>query len=103
MRTSANILALLSAAAVLAGVAAPSAAEEAAAPAAAAVATPPAPAGERPDRGMKMDAVEARYGAPATRYPAVGQPPITRWDYPGFVVFFEGDLVLHAVMVTGAG
>jgi hypothetical protein len=100
MRPSAKILALLSTAALLAGVAAPSSAEEVTVPAATAQ---PAPAGERPERGMKMDAVEARYGAPATRYPAVGQPPITRWDYPGFVVFFEGDLVLHAVMVTAAG
>jgi hypothetical protein len=62
----------------------------------AAESTTPA-AAERPTRGMRMSQVEARYGAPATRHSAVGSPPITRWDYPGFVVFFEQDFVVHAV------
>jgi hypothetical protein len=31
----------------------------------------------------------------------VGAPPITRWDYPNFSVFFEGDRVIHAVVTTG--
>jgi len=97
MRSSSKLLALLCAAAALAGTASPSLAADAAPGAA-----PATTSSDRPERGMKMGAVEARYGAPATRYPAVGQPPITRWDYPGFVVFFENDLVLHAV-VTGAG
>jgi hypothetical protein len=26
-----------------------------------------------------------------------GQPPITRWDYAGFAVFFEHDRVIDAV------
>ena len=52
---------------------------------------------ERPARGQSMRAVEARFGAPATRHAAVGTPPITRWDYPGFTVFFEHDHVVHAV------
>jgi hypothetical protein len=56
--------------------------------------------GERPARGMRMSNVEARFGAPQNRHPAVGEPPITRWDYPGFAVFFEHDRVIHAV-VTG--
>jgi hypothetical protein len=93
MRSTAKLLALVSAAAILVGAALPSFAEDA----------PPAAAGDRPENGMKMNAVESRYGAPATRYPAVGQPPITRWDYPGFVVYFENDLVLHAVLVTSSG
>ncbi len=54
-----------------------------------------------PARGASMSAVEARFGAPATRHAAVGQPPITRWDYPGFSVFFEHDKVIHAVRVRG--
>jgi hypothetical protein len=57
----------------------------------------------RPERGARMSAIEARYGAPAERYPAVGRPPITRWDYPGFVVFFEYDRVIHAVLVNPTG
>jgi hypothetical protein len=52
---------------------------------------------ERPARGMTMRAVEERFGAPANRHAAVGQPPITRWDYQGFSVFFEHDRVIHAV------
>jgi hypothetical protein len=48
-----------------------------------------------------MDQVEARYGAPVTRHPTVGTPPITRWDYPSFSVFFEHDRVIHSVAVGG--
>ena len=56
-----------------------------------------ASAGERPARGMSMDKVAAKWGAPATKDAAVGQPPITRWEYQDFVVFFEYDHVIHAV------
>jgi hypothetical protein len=52
---------------------------------------------EAPARGMSMAQVEARFGAPAERYAAVGQPPITRWVYPAFVVYFEYSHVVHAV------
>jgi hypothetical protein len=55
-----------------------------------------------PTRGMHMSQVEARFGAPATRHAAVGKPPITRWDYPGFSVFFEYDHVIHAVTARPA-
>jgi hypothetical protein len=30
----------------------------------------------------------------------VGKPPITRWDYPGFSVFFEGDRVIDTVATS---
>jgi hypothetical protein len=52
---------------------------------------------QRPARGQTKSRVEARFGAPQSRSAAVGQPPISRWDYPGFVVFFEYDHVVHAV------
>ena len=55
---------------------------------------------ELPARGMSMTAVEAKFGAPQTRHDAVGKPPITRWDYPAFAVFFERDRVLHAVALS---
>ncbi len=55
---------------------------------------------DRPVRGMSMDKVEATYGAPSRRIPAVGEPPITRWEYPGFVVYFEYNRVIHAVAVS---
>lgn len=54
-------------------------------------------ASERPKRGTSMASVEARFGPPATRTAAVGQPPITRWDYSTFTVYFEYDHVLHSV------
>ncbi len=52
----------------------------------------------RPNRGMTMKMVEAKFGAPQLRHPAVGKPAITRWDYPGFTVFFENEYVIHAVV-----
>lgn len=53
---------------------------------------------DHPSRGMTMEKVEAAYGAPASREAAVGQPPITRWEYPGYVVYFENNIVLHTVI-----
>jgi hypothetical protein len=58
---------------------------------------------DHPARGSTMSQVEARFGAPTTKHAAVGDPPITRWDYPQFSVFFEFDKVLHAVIVRPAG
>ena len=55
------------------------------------------PPGNRPDRGMSMERVEANFGAPRSRSAPVGDPPISRWEYPGFVVFFEYSKVIHAV------
>jgi hypothetical protein len=53
-----------------------------------------------------MTAVEKQFGAPAQRRATVGgasgaQPPITRWDYPHFSVFFEKDRVVHTVVTGG--
>lgn len=53
---------------------------------------------DKPVRGMPMSRVRNLYGEPEQRYAPVGEPPITRWDYPGFSVFFEHDHVLHAVV-----
>ena len=53
-----------------------------------------------PSRGMTMDQVADKFGAPATKVPAVGQPPISRWEYPGFVVYFEHEHVIHSVIVS---
>ena len=75
--------------------------EEVALPANKAEAT--APAGTTapvttPTRGASMAQVEAQYGAPTERHAAIGNPPITRWDYPGFSVFFEHQHVVHSVV-----
>jgi hypothetical protein len=52
----------------------------------------------RPGRGMTMRAVETKFGAPQDRHGPVGQPPISRWAYHGFTVFFENDRVIHTVV-----
>jgi hypothetical protein len=54
-------------------------------------------ASDRPKSGTTMANVEKTYGMPAARHEAVGTPPITRWDYPTFSVYFENDRVIHAV------
>ena len=55
---------------------------------------------EMPRRGLSMNAVEERYGSPAQVLAAIGDPPITRWVYPDFTVYFEHDLVIHPVPRT---
>jgi hypothetical protein len=53
----------------------------------------------RPSRGMSMEKVEATFGAPSNRAAPVGEPPITRWEYPGFTVYFEHQYVIHTVAI----
>lgn len=52
---------------------------------------------DRPARGMTMERVEASFGAPVARLGAIGEPPISRWEYADFVVYFEYGHVIHAV------
>ena len=52
----------------------------------------------RPSRGMTQANVESKYGSPVSVKAPVGDPPISRWEYAGFVVFFEYDRVIHAVV-----
>lgn len=51
----------------------------------------------KPARGMTQARVEANYGTPESRRSPVGDPPISRWDYDGFIVYFEYDKVIHSV------
>ncbi len=53
-----------------------------------------------PERGMSMDQVAAKFGTPVSKIPAVGVPPISRWEYVGFTVYFESDHVVHTVVTT---
>lgn len=52
-----------------------------------------------PQRGTHATTVLKRFGEPLTRHSPIGQPPISRWDYPGFSVFFEYELALHSVVI----
>ena len=56
-----------------------------------------ATAEERPKRGMSMKTVESKWGQPIASRNAIGEPPITRWEYSTFVVYFEYSHVIHAV------
>lgn len=60
--------------------------------------------GNMPARGTTMRQVEARFGAPQHKHaPIAGpnnrkhNPPITRWVYPEFSVYFEHSHVIDAV------
>ena len=53
-----------------------------------------------PSRGMTMNEVSTKFGTPVNKVPAVGHPPISRWEYPGFVVYFENDHVIHSVVAN---
>jgi hypothetical protein len=57
-----------------------------------------APAIQTPRNGQSMDQVRQQFGEPALQVPAVGEPPISRWEYNGYTVYFENDLVLHSVI-----
>jgi hypothetical protein len=61
-----------------------------------------------PTRGMTMAQVEKRYGAPQRKLQPRGgdtgkHPVINRWEYAGFIVYFEHNHVIHSVLNTPAG
>jgi flavin-dependent dehydrogenase len=55
-----------------------------------------------PANGMSKERVRERYGEPAERHAPVGDPPITRWVYDEYSVYFEYDLVIESVLNRGA-
>ena len=52
-----------------------------------------------PVHGDQQTQVIQQFGEPRKRYPSVGQPPISRWDYPGFSVYFEHSTVVNSVQI----
>jgi hypothetical protein len=54
-----------------------------------------------PQNGQTKAEVEAAFGAPQTTSDPVGDPPITRWTYPHWTVYFEFDHVLFTVLNKG--
>ena len=55
-----------------------------------------------PGNGMTKNEVRQRYGEPDQRHAPVGDPPITRWVYDDYSVYFEHDLVIESVLNRGA-
>lgn len=51
-----------------------------------------------PRAGMTKTAVRSKWGEPQSSEGPVGDPPISRWHYPSFTVYFEYDRVLHTVL-----
>lgn len=61
----------------------------------------PLQAATMPAQGLSMQAVEQQFGAPIKKNAAIGHPPITRWEYNGYVVVFERSTVIQSVEVAG--
>lgn len=51
----------------------------------------------QPARGITMAQVEKQFGPPKEAISPVGDPPITRWVYETYTVYFEHNRVLHTV------
>ncbi|HSX71818.1 MAG TPA: phosphodiesterase [Pseudomonas sp.] len=51
-----------------------------------------------PTLGESKRSVLERFGLADEEHPPVGQPPITRWDYRTFSVYFEYDHVVNSVL-----
>lgn len=56
-----------------------------------------------PTRGMTMAQVKRKFGAPLSKLPTRGgdapkHPPINRWQYANYIVYFERSHVIHAVI-----
>lgn len=52
----------------------------------------------RPRPGQTMDSVRSQFGAPTEELPWVGEPPISRWVYDDFTVYFEYEHVINTVV-----
>lgn len=52
-----------------------------------------------PAKGMTKEHVKATFGEPIEASEPKGNPPISRWSYNDFVVYFEHDHVIHSVRV----
>ncbi len=55
-------------------------------------------AGSTPGNNTPMTQVREQFGQPGTEAPAVGKPPIARWYYAQYTVYFEFDRVITSVI-----
>lgn len=52
---------------------------------------------DMPSKGMSQARVKALFGEPLEEAPPKGQPPISRWKYREFTVYFDSGAVIHSV------
>jgi len=53
---------------------------------------------QTPKNGQSMESTQATFGEPLKKLSPVGEPPISKWVYPHFTVYFENNIVVHAVL-----
>jgi len=53
-----------------------------------------------PHNNQAMNEVVAEFGQPVKKLSAVGQPPVTRWRYGDYTVYFEYRRVITTVLDT---
>jgi len=51
-----------------------------------------------PKTGQDSETVLSLFGEPNQKTQPVGEPPISKWIYHDFTVYFENDLVIHSVI-----
>ncbi|MDH3638604.1 MAG: hypothetical protein OES09_09085 [Gammaproteobacteria bacterium] len=56
-----------------------------------------------PPNNMAEKEVLEKFGEPSERIPAIGNPPIARWKYPDYVVYYEWDRVIISIPIDGTG
>lgn len=52
----------------------------------------------KPKTGESQAQLLERFGEPQSKTAAKGEPPISRWDYENFSVYFENTTVIHSVL-----
>lgn len=58
---------------------------------------PPATEFAMPKNSMTTQVVRDKFGEPRQEMAAVGEPPISRWHYGDYIVYFEWDKVITSV------
>ena len=53
---------------------------------------------ERPKKGLNQETVKQNFGDPVSTHEPSREPPIIRWNYENFSVYFENDVVIHSVL-----
>jgi len=52
----------------------------------------------KPVTGQTKTQVSKKFGEPTKKISAVGNPPISRWVYDDYTVYFDNDYVIHSAL-----